>query len=383
MSGSRPLVAHVIHRLDVGGMENGLVNLLNRMPEERYRHAVVSLTDATEFRDRIRRDDVEIVTLGKRPGQDPGLHVRLYNAFRRLRPAIVHTRNLAAIEAVASASAARVPFRVHGEHGRDVQDLDGRRLRYRWLRKALSPLVHRFIALSRDLERYLIESVGVSPSKVSRIVNGVDLERFHPAEGVRERAPVVIGGVTRMQEVKDPLTLARAFVRLVRRGKKVRLVLVGDGPLLGDVRRILVEGEAMSHATLAGSRDDVAELYRSMDVFALSSRVEGISNTILEAMASGLPVVATRVGGNGELVEEGVTGTLVAPRDPEALAGALERYVESERLRRDQGRAARSRAEKEFGLGTMVARYVDVYDAVLEMRKSHAYGEEGSLRCAE
>jgi sugar transferase (PEP-CTERM/EpsH1 system associated) len=390
----RPLIAHVIHRLDVGGMENGVVNLINRIPGDRYRHAVVSLTDSTSFAGRISRADVPIVSLGKKPGQDPGLHWRLFRTFRRLRPAIVHTRNLAAVEAVVSAAAAFVPHRVHGEHGRDVQDPDGSRRRYRWLRRSLSPLVHRFVALSVELEEYLVERVGVPASKVVRIVNGVDLEKFRPAASRREPLPegvpfdssgrVVIGSVTRMQEVKDPLTLARAFVRLVERGfgSKACLVLVGEGPLLEEVRKVLQEADASRHAWLIGSREDVPSLLRSFDVFALSSRVEGISNTILEAMASGLPVVATRVGGNGELVENGVTGALVPPGDPEALAEILARYIDQKGLRGDQGRAGRARAEREFGLEAMVARYLAVYDGLLATgREIDLRGNQ--LRCAE
>jgi glycosyltransferase involved in cell wall biosynthesis len=187
-----------------------------------------------------------------------------------------------------------------------------------------------------------------------------------------------------MQEVKDPLNLARAFVRLVQRGFASRacLVLVGDGPLLGEVRQVLREADAHRHAWLVGRRDDVAPLLRSFDVFALSSRVEGISNTILEAMASGLPVVATRVGGNDELVEDGVTGALVPSRDPEALAGVLARYIEEKGLRGEQGRAGRARAEREFGLEAMVARYLGVYDGLLAAGKP-ADLRRKRLRCAE
>ncbi len=377
----RPLIAHVIHRLDVGGMENGLVNLINRMPSDRYRHAVVSLTDSTEFAERITRHDVSIVTLGKKPGHDLGLHTRLYRTFRSLRPAIVHTRNLAAVEAVVSAAAAFVPHRVHGEHGRDVQDPDGRRRKYRWLRRALAPMVDRYVAVSRELEHYLVSDVGVRASKVVRITNGVDAERFHPAER-RPEAPVTIGSVTRMQEVKDPLTLARAFVQLLKRGVDARLVLVGDGPLLPEVQEVLRSAESSGRANFVGTRQDVPELLRSFDVFALSSRVEGISNTILEAMATGLPVAATRVGGNAELVEDGVTGTLVPPRDPDALAEALARYAADTRLRREHGSRARSKVEREFGLEGMVARYLGVYDGLLAKgRPADLRGT--NLRCAE
>lgn len=377
-----PLIVHVIYRLDVGGMENGLVNLINHMPAEKYRHAIVSLTESTRFRDRIRRDDVECFSLHKKPGQDFGVYLRLWRLLRRLRPAIVHTRNLGALEAIVPAALAGVPGRVHGEHGRDLQDVDGTKRRYRLLRRWLAPLVHRFIALSGELASYLSDSVGIAPSKITRIINGVDTHRFHPAENGRRPLPadaridasdaVVIGTVTRMQAVKDPVTLARAFAKLVRETPTpVKLVMVGDGPLLDDVTAELRAAGIDDHVWLAGSRDDVPELYRCFDVFALSSRVEGISNTVLEAMASGLPVVATDVGGNRELVDdrdEETTGALVPPRSPEELARALARYVSDATLRRDHGRAGRERAETAFGIESMVSCYVSVYDEVLEER---------------
>jgi sugar transferase (PEP-CTERM/EpsH1 system associated) len=394
----RPLIAHVIHRMDLGGMENGLVNLINGLPRERFRHAIVSLTDSTDFAERLERDDVEIVSLGKREGNDLRLYARLYHTFRRMRPAIVHTRNLAAIEAVAPAALAGVPHRIHGEHGRDLQDPDGTKRKYRWLRRGLSPWVDRFIALSRELHSYLVETVGVPASKVVRICNGVDARRFHPGPHGRQSLPpgasvdtnglVIIGSVTRMQEVKDPVTLARAFVLLVQRGlaPKTRLVLVGDGPLKARVEDVLREGDACRYAWLAGSRDDVPSLLRSFDVFALSSRIEGISNTILEAMATGLPVVATPVGGNAELVVEGETGSLVPPGDPVALANALARLVEDPALRTAWGRAARARVESEFTLDGMLYRYQDVYEEVLTgASAAHWEKTEGEtkLRCAE
>ena len=269
------LIAHVIHRFDIGGMENGLVNLINHMPRDRYRHAIVSLTDSTSFRDRIERSDVDYYSLHKKPGQDLGLYVRLWRLFRRLKPTIVHTRNLASLEAVFPAALAGVPFRVHGEHGRDVQDIDGTKRRYRWLRRALAPLVQRFIALSGDLEIYLVKDVGIAASKVVRITNGVDTDKFCPVK--RDAKKVVIGSVTRMQDVKDPLTLARAFVKLVSDGRfgKVRLVIVGDGPLLSRIAELVRESGVEEFVSLPGSRDDVSEQLQGFDVFSLSSRVGG------------------------------------------------------------------------------------------------------------
>ncbi len=382
-----PLIAHVIHRLDVGGMENGLVNLINRIPPDRYRHAVICLTENAEFSRRILRDDVRLFALHKREGKDLGLYFRLWRVLRKLRPELVHTRNLAAIEGVVPAAVAGVPHRIHGEHGRDVQDMDGSSRKYQLLRRLLAPLVDRFIPLSLELESYLVDHVGLSPGKMKRICNGVDLETFAPSQNGQAPLPVehfaesdsiVIGTVGRMQEVKNPLLLAEAFIRLTElrseEKERLRLLMVGDGALKTKVEACLRAAGVDSMAWLPGSRDDVPDLLRAMDVFVLPSRAEGISNTILEAMACGVPVVATRVGGNPELVEDGVTGVLVPSQDIESMAHAVSEYVQSPEMRAAHGRAARIKVEREFSINRMVEDYLAVYDEVLSRGKT-----EGSL----
>src|SRR5581483_5472355 len=163
-----PLILHVIHRLAVGGLENGLVNLINHTPPERYRHAIVCLSDFTDFRERIEARDVPVIALHKRQGKDPGIHAVLWKVLRNLQPTIVHTRNLPAMEYAVSAMLAGVPRRVHGEHGRDIYDLDGLNPRYNLLRKAMRPFIHRHVAVSKDLERWLIRTVGVPPRAGAR-----------------------------------------------------------------------------------------------------------------------------------------------------------------------------------------------------------------------
>ena len=176
----RPLIAHVVYRFDVGGLENGVVNLINRLPRESYRHAVVSLTDVTDFRNRIRRDDVQFVALNKGPGHGYRLFPRLFRLFRAMAPTIVHTRNLAALEASVPAWLAGVPARVHGEHGRDMGDLDGTNRRYQRVRRLYRPFVSHYVALSKDLETYLNSTLGVDPRLVEQIYNGVDTAQFAP-----------------------------------------------------------------------------------------------------------------------------------------------------------------------------------------------------------
>ena len=139
-----PRIAHVIYRLDFGGLENGLVNLINRLPPDEFEHVIVCLTEATAFRNRL-RDGIDIVELHKTPGQDWRLYHKLRRVFSKLRPDIVHTRNLATLEAQFPAWLAGVKHRIHGEHGRDVHDLDNSSAKYRWLRRVFSLLVQRYV----------------------------------------------------------------------------------------------------------------------------------------------------------------------------------------------------------------------------------------------
>ena len=217
----RPLIAHVIYRLDIGGLENGLVNLINHLPEDRYRHVILCLKGYSEFRNRIHRRDVEVIDLKKQEGKDPRPYLRLWRLFRKLKPDIVHTRNLSTLPAVVPAFLAGVSVRIHGEHGRDMGDLDGSNSKNRLLRRFFKPFVSHFIALSRDLESYLIHAIGVPKQKISQIYNGVDTKLFYPGRETESPLPftesrlVVIGTVGRMQAVKDQLTLTRAFILLL------------------------------------------------------------------------------------------------------------------------------------------------------------------------
>jgi sugar transferase (PEP-CTERM/EpsH1 system associated) len=378
----RPLVAHVVYRFDVGGLENGVVNLINRLPHDRWRHAVVALTDvSTEFCRRVERGDVEYHALGKPAGHLLGLYPRIARRFRAMKPAIVHTRNMAALEATVPAWLAGVPVRVHGEHGWDTADLDGTSGRLRWVRRAFRPFVTYYVTVSQHLADYLEGRVGVSAARVAQIYNGVDAARFRPSAAGRGaiagcpfggRDHFLIGTVGRMQTVKDQTNLATAFVRaagLDRTARaRLRLVMVGDGPLRAEVERILEQGGVRDLAWLPGERADIPDILRGLDLFVLPSLAEGISNTILEAMATALPVVATRVGGNGELIEEGLTGALVPSADPDAIAVAMLGYFTDARRARRHGKAGRNRVERQFSLDRMVADYDRLYRRLLERR---------------
>ncbi|HNU12263.1 MAG TPA: TIGR03088 family PEP-CTERM/XrtA system glycosyltransferase [Rubrivivax sp.] len=372
---SRPLVLHVVYRFDVGGLENGVVNLINRMTD--WRHAVVALTEcAPAFCARVQRADVSFHSLHQQPGHGYRSWPALLRILRELRPQVVHTRNLAALEMQPAAWWAGVPLRVHGEHGRDAEDPDGRSRKHQWIRRAYRPFVHRYVALSRELERYLVDTVGFDRRAVVQITNGVDTGRFAPTPQPQSQRPTgcpfpdpdlcLAGTVGRMQTVKAQPLLAQAFVVALAQQpalrETLRLVMVGDGPLKAECEQILTDAGVRELAWLPGERSDVPAVMQGLDLFVLPSLAEGISNTILEAMASGLPVVATAVGGNADLVEDGVTGRIVPPGDVPALAQALIGFAQDESSRRAAGTAGRARVAARFSLETMVRAYQQVYE---------------------
>ena len=374
-----PLIAHVIRRLAVGGLENGLINLINHMPYDRYRHAIICLMDSTDYSQRVERNDVRLYELHQRKGGGLTVHKRFFKMLRSLRPAIVHTRNLPALEFQVIAALAGVRARVHGEHGRDMYDLDGSSRKYNLLRKAIRPFVGRYTAVSADLARWLMDTVGVRPDRVNQIYNGVDVVKFHPRrtsteriypEGFAKSGCFVVGTVGRMEAVKDQLTLVRAFLHLVQNNRntreRMRLIIIGDGSLRRPAMELLRNADAENLAWLPGDRKDVPELLRSMDLFVLPSLREGISNTILEAMASGLPVVATHVGGNPEIVESGVTGMLVPHSDPISMAEAIRNYVANPVKVNNHGLAGRQRTVKRFSMNAMITGYLKTYDSALQ-----------------
>lgn len=368
-----PLIAHVIHRFAIGGMENGLVNLINGM-DVRFAHAIVCFDGYTDFSTRLTRDDVSLHDVGKKPGKDPGHYARLWRVFRALRPTVVHTRNIGAIEAGVVAKLAGVATVLHGEHGWDVHDLRGSNPRYRRLRRLCSPFISRFVCVSAQIRDWLRDQVGIAPRKLVQIYNGVDSERFNPAgrDAARRllhendiRADFIVGSVGRLEEVKNPVATVDAYALACDRDAGFRcssaLVFVGGGRLESQLRSRVAGLALEGRVHFLGRRDDVAQLLPGFDVHVLPSLNEGISNTILEAMACGVPVVASEVGGNPELVSNGLNGFLYPCEDLDALAGWLGRYQRDAAERERHAVAARARALEHFSLQRMIRNYEDVY----------------------
>lgn len=358
-------VMHVLHRFAVGGLENGVVNIINGLADSSIDHIVVSLTDVDPiFARRLKNPRVQLIELHKLPGKDLKIYWRMYQLLRRYRPDVIHTRNLSALDMLIPAFFARVPLRIHSEHGRDQDDADGNNKKNQRLRRLLLPYAHRIVALSGEIAGYLRDKVSIDAARIETLCNGVDCQRFHPAEksaSIGNSLEAIYVG--RFQTVKNPQLVLNAFAQAVAASPEttMRLTMVGDGPLLSECQDWVSEHHLALQVHFAGASEAVDLRMREADVFLLGSNAEGISNTILEAMASGLPVIATDVGGNRELVADGESGFLVEKGDADKMAEYLLRYAQQPKLLQQHRQQARARAEKLFSLQGMLARYQQLY----------------------
>ncbi len=356
---------HLIHQLGTGGAENGIINLLNNINTKLFETSICAFVGNGAQTVRLDQGVTRLFELGKRVGNDLTIPIRLRRLFRKWRPHILHTHAWGTLcEGIIGAKLARVPVVIHGEHG-TIQH-DGRNI---YIQRLFWGLTHQILSVSKAHKESLTKTIGYSPRKIKVILNGVDTERFsckRRNEGLRNslriaEKDVVIGTVGRLVPVKNQKMLIKAFAPLARRYSNLKLILAGDGPLKNELSQLAVSLGVSSRVMLLGRRSDIPEILQSMDIFVLTSISEGMSNTILEAMSSWLPVVASNVGGNPELVANNLTGFLFPSNNINALADALKILIEDSVRRKEMGAAGRKIIETEFSLKTMVKNYEKMY----------------------
>mgnify|MGYP001550813575 FL=1 len=375
----RLCIVHVVYSFSVGGLENVIVQLINQLPADRFEHVVLSLTTIGDFKNRIAQQGVRFIELHKPPGHAVALYPKIYQLLRVIKPDVVHSCNLAALEIVPLCWLARVPLRIHAEHGWDTHDPQGKSTRYQRLRRAYKPFVSHYVAVSKDLDDYLERAIGVPQFRRSLITNGVDTQAFSPAQGAPSAVPGcpfvlgenwLLGTVGRLQSVKNQPLLVRAFVRLLQdhpeAAIRMRLVVVGEGPLRAEIETLLANANVSHLAWLAGARDDVADVLRMLNCFVLPSQTEGTSCTLQEAMACGLPVVATAVGGTPDLLKHGESGFLVDSDDEAAMANAIWALYTDKAKTLRLAQTARDWALQNFGLDAMVHSYESLFSGRLQ-----------------
>lgn len=360
----KPVPTHVMHlifRFATGGLENGLVNIINKLSPHDFYHTIVCLDDYDrEFASRLRNNNVKIICLNKAPGRSLTYLWTLRKLIKSAKPDIIHSRGLAALEAQVAGLFLPV-VRLHGEHGWDSAQAKSNK-KYQFLRRILNPIIKRFVVLSQEGYEFLHHDVGISDCKIERICNGVDTEKFLPvASQVKQGVHLITVG--RLAQVKNQQLLIQAMACLTSQHgyRHIHLSIFGEGECRPHLQALIDELALSSYCRLAGQCDNVAQQLSSADVFILPSFAEGISNTILESMACGIPVVASNVGGNMQLVKHDYSGYLFASDNVQELVDGLIQYIEKPELRTLHGLNARQRVNENFSLNKMVDRYQQLY----------------------
>lgn len=354
-------VVHLIRTLDFGGLEMVVLDLVRHCDRDAIDPIVVCLGGPGELAPRFEAEGVEVIALHVEKKRLPARVAVLASLLRRLRPAVLHTHNPTPhINGVLAARLCSVPVIVHTKHGRNYPTRKWPVLKNRFA----SLLSNRVVSVSRDAVDVAVQIEKVPPSKVQVIYNGIDVDRFKPRSEGKPFAMRAIH-VARLNPVKDQATLLRAVRLVVDQLPEFQLDIVGDGPAAAMLHSLREELALDANVHFHGMQDDIPQRLQQADMFLLSSISEGVSLTLLEAMACGLPIVATNVGGNPEVVDHGQTGLLIGPRDPQALAKAVNWLCQNADEAQRMGHAGRKRVEQTFSLRAMVSNYENLYRELL------------------
>jgi len=366
----RPIrVGFVVHVMNVAGAEMLVAETMRRLGS-RIEPVVFCLDAVGVLGERLQREGVPVVSFSRRTGLHLGLARRMAKEIRARRLEVIHAHQYtpffySAIAARLSGVRPRVIFTEHGRHFPDIVSAT-RRLANRLVLDRLADHVN---AVCHFSARSLSEKDGFAPGRIQVIENGVDLPRYahnHDQRTLRLSLGLdpdrrYVTTVARLHPVKDHHTLLRAFATVARARPDADLLLVGDGELRHDLERLAVELDIAQRVRFLGVRDDVAQLLLASDVFALTSLSEAASITLLEAMACALPVVVTAVGGNPEIVRDGIDGLLAPRGDAPAIAAALLRLLNDTALARALGQSGAERVQASFQLDTTIGRYYELY----------------------
>ncbi len=368
------VVFQILPSLVVGGAERLVVHLMERLSRERFSPVCICLESplGTHYEARVRASGAPLYFLGKGAGASGSVLRQLNALFRQYRPAVVHTHIIGLNYAYPLMLRYRTPARVHTVHSLAPREMGvrvGAWVRMLAFRYRLGGVVP--VAVADEVRASIQQLYGYPDPPL--IPNGIPTDEYAPnpdtraqwrqAHGIEPHA-TVLTHVGRFAPPKNHALLIEAFAQ-VRSDAPLYLLLVGGGELENAVREQVAALGLQERVRFLGVRADVADILRASDVFVLSSRVEGNPMSVMEAMAAGLPVVSTAVGGVPELVREGVTGLLVPSEDAGALAQAMQALVDDPVRRQAMGAAARQHAVAHFDIRHTVRMYEELYESLL------------------
>jgi sugar transferase (PEP-CTERM/EpsH1 system associated) len=355
-------IIHIVNSLECGGLEQLVLQLVKKLNKDGIPSEIICLNGAGELSEEARDAGITLLEMGKKPGFEPKLILRLAKVLKQSNADIVHTHNFAPL--IYGSLAARLAGKpcMNTRHGRTADKI--------W---SLIWMLNSFVVpVSTDTKNYLIKSNRIDPDKIRIIYNGVDLTRYSMNDADENRKTLrtkmnipessfVLLSVGRLSAEKDHETLLKAFRKLRRKKMDAFLLIAGDGALKPHLEKTAIDFGVADRVRFLGFRNDVVQLLNSCDVFVLSSYREGLSLSILEAMACGKPIIATKIGGTPEAVIDDQTGYLVPCGFPERIEVAVQKLYINQTKALEMGQASRRKVEECFSLTSMVNEYRKLY----------------------
>lgn len=351
-------IVHLVYSFGCGGLEKVIANLINFSENYSVEHIIVSLTDETAMMEQLNHP-VKLVVLDKQPGNDLSSHLKLYQLLTQLKPHTIQTYNFGTIEYHLTAAFARVPVRVHSDHGRGGDDPHGKNRLHNYFRKWVAHFIHHYVVVSDDLYRWVTEQLKIPKAKVTLMFNGVAIPELKPTKHHELTQFVTVGRLDKVKNQQlliDAFALARSQLGLT----SAELVIVGDGPLYDALAEQIEALNMSASITLLGYRTDIIEILMNADVFVLSSVYEAMPMTILEAISVKTPVICTNVGGVAQFVNEQQV-QLVESNNALALAQAMVQTVNEPAATQQRVEAAHQLLVEQYSVTQMVQQYLTLY----------------------
>ena len=360
----RTKVFYLIGSLDVGGAEKTLVDLVNNIDKLQYNPKIYTIKHTGAFYDEI-TDDVPVHSLNATSKIDIRAPIQFSRILREEKPDILQSflffdNSLARLTSVVSPKTSvitgvrSVPDRL--PLLRDISD------------RGLQLLSDHIVSNSKAGAEWVIDR-GADSNKVSVIPNGRDINKYASATASTKLinelnlfASPIVGTVGRLLEIKGHFDMVHAWPDIIKKHPNAELLFVGEGPAREELEQLVIDLDISENVTFAGQRNDVPELLDLMDVFVFPSHYEGLPGALIEAMAAGLPIVTTPVGGIPELIENNANGIYVTPESPDSISEGIHNLLENKKLRVRLGEEAENVARDHYSLETMVAQFEDLYD---------------------
>lgn len=384
MSASRIRLCMAVNNLDVGGLERLVISLLNHLPRDRYDLSLVCLSGEGKLFSQVDLPRSDCLILDKEPNLGsaaarvrlPILMYRIGRFLQEKRVDILDVHNLAPL-LFAGAPARMLPNGprvIYTEHNQIHRSNESARRKFR----EYARIAHKIVTVSRDLRRTLVEKVDV-PTPIQVIHNGIDGSRFgRPSDGAVRRElgidanAFVVGTAVVLSEQKGVKYLLEATKLVHAQAPEIQFVIAGDGPQRAELEDKARADKLGSNVRFIGYRSDIPALIASYDTYVLPSLWEGLPLALLEALAQGLPIVATTVGGNPEVVESGENGFLVPPKEPRALAEQILRVYRDADLRSRVKEANQKKFAAQFSLDAMIRSYGELFGEQMSAKTSRA-----------